>query len=126
MPPRKTASPPSAIQAKILGSVKVEAELKADGQLVQLEKDKESLAEQKKHNQRTHEIHNLRKCVMFCLFSLIAMWLGSILIMVAATGFLWWVRLSDGVLITLITTTTASVLGLFLTAMNWLFPKDPH
>ena len=75
-------------------------------------------------NQRLRDIHELRKEYIPKLFVLILAWLAVVVI------FLWKVAegpyfyLSDSVLITLITTTTINVLGIFLIAANWLFPKE--
>lgn len=67
---------------------------------------------------------NARKEYATKIFGLIKVWLGSILALVFLSGIgkaknLF--TLSDSVLIALITTTTASVVGLFVIVVNYLF-----
>lgn len=58
------------------------------------------------------------------LFWLIVSWLVIVVIFVALTATLWnHFKLSDGVLIAFITSTTVSVLGLFVIVARWLFPS---
>lgn len=53
-------------------------------------------------------------------------WIGTVVVVIilqgfsSRTGFV----LSDKILLTLITTTTVNVLGLFLIALNYLYPKQ--
>lgn len=69
------------------------------------------------------DVHALRKEYVPKLFKLILGWLLSVLVFVglAAVGLF---HLSDGVLIAFITSTTVSVIGIFLIAAHWLFPKS--
>lgn len=59
------------------------------------------------------------------LFWLISLWLTAVLIIVICSGIDWHLlshfKLSDNVLITLLTTTTVTVLGLFITVLKYLF-----
>ena len=65
-----------------------------------------------------------RKCYAFRLFVLICVWLLSILGILIATGFDHCpFHLSDAVLLGLIGGTTATVLGLFLVVVKYLFPS---
>lgn len=63
------------------------------------------------------------------LFVLVVTWLFVVVLFVLAAAFkLWGFILADSVLIALITSTTATVLGLFHYVARWLFavhPKDP-
>lgn len=63
-----------------------------------------------------------RKVYAGLIYLLVIMWLGFILWIVVATGSGWY-KLSDTVLVALITTTTLNVLGLFLVVTQYLFPK---
>jgi hypothetical protein len=62
-----------------------------------------------------------RKSYADKLFRLIAFWLFGLFLLLAMAG---WevVRFSDSVLITYLTTTTVTVLGLFAIVAKWLFP----
>ncbi|ABQ13594.1 hypothetical protein [Dichelobacter nodosus] len=52
-------------------------------------------------------------------------WLGFVAAVVLSAGFGWWqFQLSNPVLIALLTTSTAIVLGIFAIAAKWLFPKN--
>lgn len=60
------------------------------------------------------------------IFNLIRIWLISVVAIVLLAGFgnkCGWFKMADSVLIALITTTTASVVGLFAIVANYLF-KD--
>ncbi|MBV7434523.1 hypothetical protein KRX19_05725 [Cardiobacteriaceae bacterium TAE3-ERU3] len=74
--------------------------------------------------------HKLRKKYIHKLSRLIETWLffNAILIIFHALDFGWltWFKLSDNVLIVLLTTTTATVLGLFAIAARWLFPNSKN
>jgi hypothetical protein len=69
------------------------------------------------------DVHALRKEYIPKLFKLILAWLVSVLVFIALTA-VGWFHLSDGVLIAFITSTTVSVIGIFLIAAHWLFPKS--
>ena len=70
-------------------------------------------------------IHKWRKRGLIALFALIVTWLLIICIFLAASGFdpsnYPIIKLSDPVLIALISTTTVNVLMLFLVAARWLY-----
>lgn len=71
---------------------------------------------------QTKLVNKARIVVLTCLFILICSWILSVMTLTAVSGWhLWGFQLSDKVLITYITSTTVSVLGLFTVAANWLF-----
>ena len=71
---------------------------------------------------QTKRLNKARLIVLSALFSLIVLWLVSVMALTAAVGFHWWgFSLSDKVVMTYITSTTVSVLGLFHIAARWLF-----
>ena len=70
-----------------------------------------------------HEVHETRLGYVLKLFCLIVIWLFIASLFVAFHGFhLWGFELSEKVLIALITSTTANVLGLFYVVAKWLYP----
>jgi len=73
--------------------------------------------------EEARDLHGLRKTYTGRLFWLIVVWLGIVVVFVALTG-AWKARfsLSDAVLIAFITSTTLSVLGLFVLVAKWLYP----
>lgn len=68
-------------------------------------------------------IYDLRKKYIPKLFWMVVVWLifVSLIVVFTALGCL---QLSDAVLIALITTTTATVLGIFVIVAKWLFPSQ--
>jgi hypothetical protein len=71
---------------------------------------------------QTKRLNKARFIVLTALFSLIVLWLVSVMALTAAIGFhLRGFSLSDKVVTTYITSTTVSVLGLFHIAAQWLF-----
>ena len=75
-------------------------------------------------NDALRDVHELRKEYIPKLFILTVVWLGFVvflLLMVAQGARTFY--LSDSVLIALITSTTVNVIGIFLIAARWLFPK---
>jgi len=72
-------------------------------------------------NEELKDVHALRKEYIPKLFYLTVGWLITVLVFVGlvARGFF---VLSDKVLIALITSTTVSVIGIFMLAAKWLFP----
>mgnify|MGYP001549504396 CR=1 FL=1 len=65
-----------------------------------------------------------RKSYANKMFVMISVWLSFMILIVMIHGFghdKSWFQLSDTVLVTLITTTTGSVLGLFTIIVNYLF-----
>lgn len=74
-------------------------------------------------NRRRSE-HALRVAYACRLFILVRVWLVVILLVVIAAGSsctYFSLEISDQVLITLLTTTTVSVLGLFVAALKYIF-----
>ena len=96
------------------------------GELTDLLKAKE---QQIKNTQASDEIgrqrdyHGLRNEYIPKLYKLIVVWLLFVAFCILATGF-GFMKLSDSVLIAFITTTTATVIALFVIVANWLFPKQ--
>jgi hypothetical protein len=71
---------------------------------------------------QTKLVNKARMVVLTCLFVLISLWIVSVMTLMAISGWhVWGFQLSDKVLITYISSTTVSVLGLFTVAANWLF-----
>lgn len=72
------------------------------------------------------ELHETRKIYSSRLFWLIVAWLSVVVLFVALTATIKpYFNLSDSVLIAFITSTTVSVLGLFMLVAKWLFPQPP-
>lgn len=74
------------------------------------------------------DLHTLRKIYSGRLFILVVFWVATVwgaLLLQGFSGLPWWpfyvFQLSDAVLIAYITSTTASVLGLFGIAAYWMF-----
>ncbi|MDR2018828.1 MAG: hypothetical protein LBQ00_08205 [Syntrophobacterales bacterium] len=93
------------------------------GQIIQ-EKEKIIQEKEKDELQRSREEHTLRKKYLQRVFLFVVIFVGLVLILVSLAGckgisF----YLSDAVLITLLTTTTANIIGVLLIAFNWLFPS---
>jgi len=61
-----------------------------------------------------------RKLYAYRVFALICIWLGCVMLVVFATG-KGDLHYSDTVMVTLLTTTTANVIGLFAIVNNYLF-----
>ena len=77
----------------------------------------------KQHVKELVETHDLRKAYLPRLFWMIVSWLIVVVLFVLAAS-IKWITLSDSVLIAFITSTTVSVLGLFIVAARWLFPQS--
>lgn len=70
----------------------------------------------------TKHLHYVRLFLLASLFVLVLAWLGSVALLLLLQGFtLWGFWLTDKVIITYVTSTTVSVLGLFHIAAKWLF-----
>ena len=70
------------------------------------------------------EVHDLRVEYTRKLFWLIVAWLTVVVVFVALSASLnTYFHLSDSVLIAFITSTTVTVLGLFVLVAKWLFPS---
>ena len=74
---------------------------------------------------QTKRVNLFRLWMLVALFAVIIIWILSVIVMTALLGFKSrGFSLSDAVMITYITTTTASVFGLFLIAAKWLYPSS--
>ena len=74
---------------------------------------------QKEHDERIKYAHKMYK--------LVCIWLGSIAVLIVACGFVFLdsvFALSDKVLMTILTTTTVTVIGLFATVLRYLFVSN--
>jgi hypothetical protein len=72
---------------------------------------------------RLTELHDTRKQYVGRLFWLITAWLAVVVVLVALTATLKNIfTLADSVLIAFITSTTVSVIALFVIVAKWLFP----
>ena len=81
----------------------------------------EKLTDQLKYER---EAHNDRRKFSRWIFGLALGWLLLVLAIVVFNGFgLWSFNLSDQVLIALLTTTTANIIGTLVIVLNYLFPK---
>jgi hypothetical protein len=109
-------------------------------ELIELLSDTENTSRQKseqeietlkiKNRELDYKLEQLRKLdttrddYVFKLFCLIVSWLTIVVIFVALSATLGeYFKLSDSVLIAFITSTTVSVLGLFVIVARWLFPS---
>jgi hypothetical protein len=73
----------------------------------------------------TQDTHTLRLKYTFNIFIIICTWLAFVIVGVFFSGFkLFNFSLSDKVLIAFITSTTISVLGLFIVVAKWMFPNN--
>lgn len=99
-----------------------------------LDKIKVEVASLSESLSRDRDLHSFRKIVLVALFILVVGWLvsvicavwlsaryGSELYVAAKPGFIF--KLSDPVLIAFISSTTVSVIGIFVIAAKWLFPS---
>ena len=81
------------------------------------------------------DLHSFRKVILVALFILVVGWLASVVIAVWLSGhygneqylatkptFVF--KLSDPVLVAFISSTTVSVIGIFVIAAKWLFPAS--
>jgi hypothetical protein len=85
--------------------------------------------EKRRYQQETDQIksiHELRVSTARKLFWFVCGWLAAVVaVLLSQLFFSKDARLSDNVLITLITTTTINVIGLFLAVTRYLFPSLP-
>ena len=72
---------------------------------------------------RLVEDNKARKTFSYWIFTVTVVWMFLVLMIVIQCG-RQSIRLSDGVLIALITTTTANVFGFFYVVVNYLFNKE--
>jgi hypothetical protein len=109
---RKTPPPPES-------SIQVDDERKT------LEYEKLQLDNKKLLSklEEAEDLHKVRKRYTGRLFWLTVRWLVAVVIFIGLAGFRAWdFRLSDTVIVAFITSTTVSVIGLFLIPAKWLFP----
>jgi hypothetical protein len=86
-------------------------------------KERETALQKKEHELEVERVMlKQRKRYAFLLFGLSAVWLVFIGIFLILAG-LEKLKVADSVLIALISTTTANVLGLFYIVARWLFPN---
>lgn len=98
------------------------AEKEEERDLFRVERDKLAFdLEQQKFNER-FDLHELRRTYTPYLFYMTVGWLIFVaaLVIASAAG---WSRLTELVLIALITTTTTNIIGMFVIAARWLFPS---
>lgn len=77
----------------------------------------------RQETQRQQREHDLRIGFAGYIYWLVAVWLVVVVCILIWQGVTPQTRLSDSVLITLLTTTTINVLGLLLTVARYLFPS---
>lgn len=100
--------------------------LKIENQKLQIENQGLELQNQrlKDESERLTELHNTRKQYVGRLFWLITAWLAVVIALVALSATLKNIfTLADSVLIAFITSTTVSVIALFVIVAKWLFPS---
>ncbi len=100
--------------------------LRIENQKLQIENQGLELQNQrlKDESGRLTELHDTRKQYVGRLFWLITAWLAVVVALVALTATLKNVfTLADSVLIAFITSTTVSVIALFVIVAKWLFPS---
>jgi hypothetical protein len=99
---------------------------KGEEQRYELQQQNDQLAfdnKQLRFNER-YDLHELRRTYTPHLFRMVVGWLVFVGIIVTSSA-AGWSKITDAVLIALITTTTANVIGMFLIAARWLFPTKP-
>lgn len=131
-PPDSSAASEALIQ-EIAEAAPLEiSEAQPNEPLVNVEKETLESARLEIENERlrdeleeARDVHDLRKRYTGRLFWLIVLWLVAVITFVTLTG-AWKAgfSLSDSVLIAFITSTTVSVLGLFVLVAKWLYPSQ--
>ncbi len=100
--------------------------LRIENQKLQIENQGLELQNQrlKDESGRLRELHDTRKQYVGRLFWLITAWLAVVIALVALSATLKNIfTLADSVLIAFITSTTVSVIALFVIVAKWLFPS---
>ena len=121
---RLREEPPVGLDQSARDSVEAEElYLEREAYEVEIERAQEENEQLKQQNEDLRQDRSQRKLFSILLFGLVAAWLVAVMIVIGFEGasettF----NLSDIVLTTLIGTTTASVLGLFLVVARYLFP----
>lgn len=90
---------------------------------IALKKDALDIRERESSLAQNEELHQFRQRGYLALFGLIVAWLVFIAVVLYSSG-RGLLVLANSVLITLLTTSTATVLGIFAIAAKWLFPKN--
>lgn len=117
------------IEAELTARQKATTELerlKIENQKLQIENQGLELQNQrlKDESGRLTELHDTRKQYVGRLFWLITWWLAVVVALVALSATLKdFFTLADSVLIAFITSTTVSVIALFVIVAKWLFPS---
>lgn len=125
---RRLKVSPEELLEKVQQGAKDDAKLtKPNAPLVAEERDHLELEHLKLENthlsdelDRANDLHDERKEYANRLFWLIVCWLIVVVIFVALNVFF---EIHDSVLIAFITSTTVSVIGLFVLVAKWLFPS---
>ncbi len=87
----------------------------------------DSLSKHKEHLEKKRLLAagsylDLQQIFAYLLFGLVSIWLSAVIVTIFLCGFAYIdFNLSDSVLIAFITSTTTSVIGLFLLVARWLF-----
>lgn len=116
------------LEAELTARQKASTELerlKIENQKLQIENQGLELQNQRLNDEsgRLTELHNTRKQYVGRLFWLITAWLAVVIALVVLSATLKNIfTLADGVLIAFITSTTVSVIALFVIVAKWLFP----
>ncbi len=93
------------------------------GQSLREHKLEHEVASLKQQLKEDEDVHELRLSYTSKVFWLVCIWLIFVAVVICCTGFsLCSFALSDKVLITFITSTTVTVLGLFVIVAKWMFP----
>ncbi|WP_245872710.1 hypothetical protein [Deinococcus planocerae] len=112
----------SAIQARVEGGLESERRQRADEDYLR-QRQALSLSEARAQQR-------WRGWAGFAVFTLATLWLVADVILTVAVG--WGTllgrpfRLEAGVIIAFLTTSTATVIGLFLVFLRWLYPQEPE
>lgn len=110
---------PAAAEAEVQSAQLDQASFVLETASLELEGRKDELI-------TARDLHDTRKEYTSKLFWLIVVWLSIVVLFVLLSATLKpRFSLSDGVLIAFITSTTVSVLGLFVLVAKWLFPQGP-
>lgn len=94
-----------------------------EGRLHELEKQALELQLLKAQIQKFEDDNESRREFSRNIFTVTVIWMFLVLVIVIQSASGKW-RLSDSVLITLISTTTANVIGIFIIVANYLFNRD--
>lgn len=114
--------PTSAIQARVEGGLESERRQRADEDYLR-QRQALSLSEVRAQQR-------WRGWAGFAVFALATAWLVADVVLTVAVG--WGTlggrpfRLEAGVIIAFLTTSTATVIGLFLVFLRWLYPQEPE